>query len=56
MLESLFQFILGDFGSHAEAMDDKTAQDFEATLGLSQVISVPMHLGGHTLDLMFCLS
>lgn len=49
--------MLGDLNIHAETMRDKPVQYFLATmttLDLLQVISGPIHQGGHTLDLMIC--
>lgn len=43
--------VLGDFGFYAEALNNKTAQDF---MGLLQMISGPVYQGGHILDVMFC--
>lgn len=52
------QFVLGDFNVCAEAVDNKTAQDFVismATMGLSQIISGPTFQGGHPLDKWVCV-
>ncbi|XP_053151089.1 uncharacterized protein LOC128344612 [Hemicordylus capensis] len=48
--------VLGDFNVHAEAPLVGAAQDFMAsmaTMGLSQLVSGPTHVAGHTLDLVF---
>ncbi|XP_053154385.1 uncharacterized protein LOC128345841 [Hemicordylus capensis] len=48
--------VLGDFNVHAEAPLVGAAQDFMAsmaTMGLSQLVSGPTHVAGHTMDLVF---
>lgn len=50
-LESPRFLVLGDFNTHAEAVEDKLAQDILATmttLGTSQVIPGPVHQGAYS--------
>lgn len=50
--------VLRDFNVHIKSREEKPAQDFLAArtaLGLTQVLSGPMHQGGHTLDLISVL-
>lgn len=57
-LEGSSLVVLGDLNiSAAVVWEDSTAQDRLATLatmGLSIVISGPMHQAGHTMDTVFC--
>uniref|UniRef100_A0A8D2IPS6 Reverse transcriptase domain-containing protein n=1 Tax=Varanus komodoensis TaxID=61221 RepID=A0A8D2IPS6_VARKO len=45
--------VLGDFNLHAETVLTGAAQDFMASMGLSQHVIGPTHERGHSLDLVF---
>ncbi|XP_061476577.1 uncharacterized protein LOC133381454 [Rhineura floridana] len=56
LLRSPGLLVLGDVNIHAEATLFGAAQDFMAcmtTMGLSQYVTGPTHVAGHTLDLTF---
>lgn len=42
-----------NFNIHGMVASDKMTWDFKATIGLSQVITVPMHHAGYTLVWVF---
>ncbi|XP_053148482.1 uncharacterized protein LOC128343440 [Hemicordylus capensis] len=44
--------VLGDFNGHTEAPLVGLAQDFMATMGLSQLVLGPTYMAGHTLDMV----
>lgn len=56
LLRSPRLVLLGDFNIHAEVQIANVSLDFMDTMmsmGLSQDVTVPTHMAGHTLDLVF---
>lgn len=51
----LAYMVLGNLNLHVDDESYKAAQDFLATMGLSQVVTSPAHTAGHSLDLDFLL-
>ena len=57
VLESPRFVVLGDFSICAKAALSGLAQDLMSsmtTMGLSQMVSAPMHTAGHILDMVLC--
>lgn len=46
--------VMGDFSVQARASLDRAGQGVIATMGLTQLISGPLHQRRHTLNMVFC--